>query len=161
MHLLTQMVRFVGTAHSAPGECKEHVANMSSAEIDSTNLGTAGRGRTNVPVLIEHSGNPVGLVEASWINARGEMRVAANVSNERAIRGLKDGTMRGLSLGMATLDGNGGSTVRSVEELSLCRQPARPHCYVTHIEGKKVTSRHEFSGMPTHLHAPASVDHVF
>ena len=96
-------------------------------------------------MLVEHSGPSVGSVNTSWRGVNGEMRVAGYVTDSSVQQRVKSGEMRGLSLGMSTMDTNTQGHIRNVEEVSLCARPARPHCYVTHIDGKRVTQRHGFS----------------
>lgn len=134
-----------GTAHPPAHECYGHPADLNNAEIESAELGSNGEGGMPCPLLVEHTGAPVGEVEHSWRGARGELRVAARIKQPGAIEAVRNGTMRGLSLGTNVQDIGNGSN-RAVDELSICKTPARRNCYIDMIDGRKVLSRHNASG---------------
>lgn len=146
-------VRFVGTAHPPACGSPGHVADLSSAEIASLNLGKNKVG-AQTDLLLEHRGKPVGKCDASWQGSQGEMRVAGRVFDGNVAKSLRCGELPGLSLGTGTFTHPGG-VLRTIEELSLCKAPARAGCYVTHVDGKRVRTLHNASsGAPAAL-APA------
>ena len=61
------------------------------------------------------------------------------MQDESAIAMVKNGTMRGLSLGTGmTLDTNGNVAYRGQEELSICEEGKRPGTWIDTISGKAV-----------------------
>ena len=84
-----------GTAHPPPPPNGQRAcpADLSRAEIQATNI--AGR-----PLLNEHNHNArVGECLASWQGTDGSLRVAARVTDPAAMQQVRDGSLRGLSLG--------------------------------------------------------------
>ena len=106
-------------------------ADLSSAEISATRM-------SGQPLLCEHDhGDRVGTVLASWKGADGSLRVAANVEDPSAIEMVKNGTMRGLSLGTGmTLGPDGNVAYRGQDELSICVEGKRPGTWIDTIDGK-------------------------
>ena len=148
---------FKGVAHPparADGK-RDHNADLSSAEISTTNLGR--RGGTDL--LYEHNhGDRVGHVTSSWRGPRGELRVSGIVHDEKMIERVKSGHSRGLSLGSSVISDMAGERVMAMQdELSLCVEPRRGGCYVDEIDGKRVLQAHRASiGAPLHTaSAPA------
>ena len=93
--MTTKPLSIRGVAHPAPPRRggRSNRADLTGAEIDCTNL-------TGKPLLCEHDhGDRVGTVLASWKGRDGSLRVAANVEEPGAIEMVRNGTMRGLSLG--------------------------------------------------------------
>jgi hypothetical protein len=131
-----------GIAHPPPrrdGE-RNNPADLSRAEIRATDL--AGK-----PLLNEHNSNErVGTVLASWEGPRGELRVAANVENVQAQQQVRDGTLRGLSLGTDLILGMDGTVAyRGQAELSVCAEGKRPGTWVDNVAGKVVHAIETFS----------------
>jgi len=88
-------IQIRGTAHPPPPSAggRLNAADLSRAEIAATNI--AGR-----PLLNEHDSNSrVGTCLASWQGADGSLRVAASVDDAATIQQVRNGTLRGLSLG--------------------------------------------------------------
>ena len=116
-----------GVAHPAPSKFgRGNRADLSRAEIQSTNL--AGK-----PLLNEHSSDErVGTVLTSWEGRDGSLRIAAHVEDPTAQQQVRDGTLRGLSLGTDMILATDGSVAyRSQAELSICAevstQPTQPN----------------------------------
>ena len=119
-----------GVAHPAPSKFgRGNRAALSRAEIQSTNL--AGK-----PLLNEHSSDErVGTVLTSWEGRDGSLRIAAHVEDPTAQQQVRDGTLRGLSLGTDMILATDGSVAyRSQAELSICaevstkpNQPTQPN----------------------------------
>jgi hypothetical protein len=133
-----------GVAHPRPprGGGRRSAADLNAAEIRSTNL--AGR-----PLLNEHDHDAhVGTVQASWEGRNGELRMAARVTDPNAIRDVKRGALRGLSLGTDMLmDDDGSVLYRGQSELSLCAEGKRPGTWVDTIGDRIVHRTHEASAL--------------
>ena len=66
----------------------------------------------------------------------GRLRVAANVEEPRRSSMVKNGELRGLSLGTAmTLDGDGNVAYRGQDELSICEEGKRPGTWIDTMDG--------------------------
>jgi hypothetical protein len=74
--------RFVGCANP-PG--REHGYN--GFELDKQDVVKASRELVGVPLLIEHSGNPVGRIEDAWVAKDGRLLVCGATSSD-SVRGL-------------------------------------------------------------------------
>ena len=130
-----------GVAHPPPStNGRGNRADLSRAEIRSTDL--AGK-----PLLNEHdSGERVGTVLASWEGPRGELRVAANVEDPVAQQQVRDGSLRGLSLGTdMILNMEGEVAYRGQAELSVCAEGKRPGTWVDNVGGQVVHAIETFS----------------
>ena len=121
-----------GIAHPPPPRRggRENRADLTHAEIAATNL--AGK-----PLLCEHDhGDRVGTVLASWKGRDGSLRIAANVEDPEAIEMVKNGTMRGLSLGTSMILGEDGNVAfRGQDELSICAEGKRPGTWIDSMNG--------------------------
>ena len=126
-------------------------ADLSRAEIQTTNL--AGR-----PLLHEHNpGHQVGTCLASWPGGDGSLRIAAKVHDPDAVQEVKNGNLRGLSLGTdMVLDTQGKVLYRNQAELSVCGEGRRPGTWIDSIDGRTVrvqecfsTSKHAFEPLGT------------
>ena len=139
---MTTPLAIRGVAHPPPRRDggRNNPADLSRAEIQSTDL--AGK-----PLLNEHDADArVGTVLASWEGPRGELRIAANVEDAQAQQQVRDGTLRGLSLGTdMILDETGDVLFRGQAELSLCAEGKRPNTWVDTINGKTVHRQHRAS----------------
>ena len=124
-----------GTAHPPPPASGKRgcVADLSRAEIGATNI--AGR-----PLLEEHQYDKrVGECLASWQGTDGSLRVAARVTDPGAIEKVRDGTLRGLSLGTdMVLNETGDVLYRAQGELSICEEGRRPGTWIDTVNGKTV-----------------------
>lgn len=131
-----------GTAHPpAPlGGGRGCAADLSAAEIRNTNI--SGR-----PLLDEHDANArVGTCLASWPGSNGELRIAARVDDPATQQHVRNGTLRGLSLGTDMIMDEGGDVLfRGQAELSLCAEGKRPNTWVDTINGKTVHRHHRAS----------------
>jgi len=105
-------------------------ADLTRAEIDSTNLG-------GKKLLREHDhGDQVGTVLASWQGRDGSLRIAATVEDASAIEQVKRGEMRGLSLGTSMILAEDGSVAfRGQDELSICEEGKRPGTWIDTMNG--------------------------
>ena len=115
-------IQIRGTAHPPPPRDggRSNRADLSRAEIAATNI--AGR-----PLLNEHDSNErVGTCLASWPGTDGSLRIAASVEEPNAIQQVRDGTLRGLSLGTdMVLNESGDVLYHNQAELSICGADAR------------------------------------
>ncbi len=130
-----------GVAHPPPGRNgRGNSADLSRAEIKGTDL--AGK-----PLLHEHdSSERVGTVLASWEGPRGELRIAANVEDPQAQQQVRDGSLRGLSLGTdMIMNMQGEVAYRGQAELSVCAEGRRPGTWVDNINGQVVHAVETFS----------------
>jgi hypothetical protein len=76
---------------------------------------------------------------ASWQGTDGSLRIAARVTDPAAIRSVRDGSLRGLSLGTnMILDEDQNVLYRAQGELSVCAEGRRPGTWVDTINGKTV-----------------------
>ena len=134
------VLTFRGTAHPPPGLSEPDVANLSAAEIATTDL-------TGKPLLFEHSsGHKVGVCHASWEGTDGSLRVQAVVDDPATERSMRAGKHQGLSLGTDVVqDVSGKPLYKGQVELSVCDQPRRPMCYVDNIDGADTRRRRRFS----------------
>jgi len=124
-----------GTAHPAPPRSGQRgcPADLSRAEIQATNI--AGR-----PLLNEHNHSAqVGECLASWQGTDGSLRVAARVTDPVAMQQVRDGSLRGLSLGTnMIMDEDGQVLFRNQGELSVCKEGRRPGTWIDTLNGKTV-----------------------
>ena len=123
-----------GTAHPAPPPSgRANRADLTSAEIASTNISGA-------PLLDEHDAHArVGTCLASWKGADGSLRIAARVEDAEMAAKVRDGSMRGLSLGTDMVLGEGGDVLyRAQKELSVCEEGKRDGTWISHINGRPV-----------------------
>lgn len=131
----TRPIQIRGTAHPPPPRDggRNNRADLSRAEIAATNI--AGR-----PLLNEHDSNArVGTCLASWQGSDGSLRIAANVEEPSAIQQVRDGTLRGLSLGTdMVLSESGDVLYRNQAELSICEEGRRDGTWVDTIDGRTV-----------------------
>lgn len=132
---MTGSLQIRGTAHPAPPRDgnRKIAADLSRAEIAVTNI--AGR-----PLLNEHDSNSrVGTCVASWQGTDGSLRIAANVEDPNAIQQVRNGTLRGLSLGTdMVLNEEGDVLYRNQAELSICEEGRRPGTWIDTINGQTV-----------------------
>mgnify|MGYP001986846378 CR=1 FL=1 len=124
-----------GTAHPPPPASGKRgcVADLSRAEIQATNI-------SGKPLLEEHNhGKRVGDCLASWQGTDGSLRVAARVTDPAAIQKVRDGTLRGLSLGTdMVMDETGDVLYRAQGELSICEEGRRPGTWIDTVNGRTV-----------------------
>lgn len=140
-------LRFEGVAHPPPIHSRKNVADLSRAEIATTNMGKTNDGGTSL--LVEHDHTCcVGKVHASWESPiDGSLRVLGIVHDTKAATAVRDGELRGLSLGTGvTLGAAGNALMRTQEELSLCAEPRRGGCWIDRIDGRAVRETACFSG---------------
>ena len=130
-----------GVAHPPPNRNgRADKADLSAAEISVTNI--SGR-----PLLNEHnSKDRVGTCLASWEGPDGSLRIAANVETPEAIAKVRNGSLRGLSLGTdMVLDESGDVLYRGQTELSLCAEGRRDGTWIDTVNGKSVHRHETFS----------------
>ena len=81
----------------------------------------------------------MGTCLASWPGTDGSLRIAASVEEPNAIQQVRDGTLRGLSLGTdMVLNESGDVLYRNQAELSICEEGRRPGTWVDTIDGRTV-----------------------
>ena len=137
---------FKGIAHPPPKPVRDHPSDLSVGELTATNA-------AGLPLHVEHETDkaPVGNVLASWEGSRGEMRVMAKVDDPEIASQIRNGTMRGLSLGtdcIQSMDGNVLS--RSQKELSVCEEGRRSGTWITHVDNQLVHTVAAFSAKGKH-----------
>lgn len=127
-----------GTAHPPPprGGRRGGPADLSAAEIASTNLAGA-------PLLNEHNAQErVGTCLASWKGTDGSLRMSARVDDAEAERQIRNGTLRGLSLGTdLIMDDAQNVLFRGQAECSVCEEGKRDGTWVSHINNVPVMGR--------------------
>jgi len=132
---MTEYIEIRGTAHPPPPANGQSgcAADLSRAEIQSTNI--AGK-----PLLNEHNHDAqVGNCLASWEGTDGSLRIAARVTNPEAIRDVRNGKLRGLSLGTdMIMDEDQNVLYRAQGELSICAEGRRPGTWIDTLNGKAV-----------------------
>lgn len=92
-----------------------------------------------VPLLWQHRGPPVGIVEHAEPDARG-LRVIARVDDARVAALVRAGAVDGLSFGYRVRAARGGAgrrelTALDLIEVSLVAQPMQPLARVIAVEG--------------------------
>ena len=134
------MVIFKGTAHPPAHRLRQNTADLCDAEIRTTNM--AGR-----PMLLEHNyGARIGEVLTSYRGPKGDLRVVGHVTDPECEQKMRDGTLRGLSIGTGlTTAMDGKNLLRNPEELSLCAEGRRPGTWIDEIDGRRVRSVANFS----------------
>lgn len=135
----TMTLQFEGTAHPPPQATRGNVADLSAAEIATTNMGRVPGGGTEL--LVEHDrATRVGTVHASWESpVDGSLRVIGVVNDPDTAAAVRSGSLRGLSLGTGVTQHVGGQTLlRTQEELSLCAEPRRAGCWIDQLNGQTV-----------------------
>ena len=153
---MTTPLSIRGVAHPPPRRdgTRGNPADLSRAEIQSTDL--AGK-----PLLNEHDAEArVGTVLASWEGPRGELRIAANVEDPQAQQQVREGTLRGLSLGTDMILGMDGQVAyRGQAELSVCAEGKRPGTWVDNVGGQVVHAVETFSSRNASkcCHPPAKI----
>ena len=137
-------LQFFGVAHPPPKKNgRNNIADLSAAEIGTTNMGKNG----GTDVLVEHDhASKVGSVQASWEASDGSLHVAGIINDPTAAQKVRSGKMRGLSLGTSVIqDMSGNALLRSQDEISICVEPRRAGCYINRIDGQKVRQVQAFS----------------
>lgn len=131
---------FKGVAHPPPvnkNESPTCSADLNSAEICTTKINT---GNGTLPLLVEHNeAHEAGKVLASWEGPGGDLRVAGIVTNKSVAEKIRQGYLRGLSLGTNVWhDGKGKTVAKWQQELSVCSMPARKNCFMYEIDGSQL-----------------------
>ena len=128
-------MQFRGVAHPRPGASDPDVANLTAAEIETSDESLRGK-----PICVEHNMDKVvGRCLAAWPGSKGELRVAGSIHDAATEAQLRNGSMLGLSLSTDGFSDNSGNTVfKNQRELSVCKTPWRPGCYIDTIDGKKI-----------------------
>ena len=105
-------------------------------------------------LLMEHDHNSrVGTVHASWEGRDGSLRVIGMVNDPKAALAVRNGSMRGLSLGTGVIQKmDGTALLRTQDELSLCEEPRRAGCFIDSIDGRPVRSVAVFSNSNRKCH---------
>ena len=148
-------MEFRGTAHPSRTQkgSRQHVADLTDAEIASMNLGN--RSKRTTPLLVEHEGAPIGEILSSYDHHYdGSMRVMGVVYDKEVAERVHSGALRGLSLS-THMDWQRQSDIddptkqplnRIIYECSLCEIPGRDGCWIDVINDELVpSSRYSFS----------------
>jgi hypothetical protein len=101
-----------------------------------------------IPIHVEHDTSlpSVGNVLASYEGTRGELRVIGQINDADTARQVREGSMRGLSLGTDCVQSMDGRVLsRSQKELSVCGEGRRNGTWITHIDDKLVHTVAAFS----------------
>lgn len=91
-----------------------------------------------IPVLVEHSGDPVGLITSAKVEADG-LRVAGQVlPDSDAFKRMRSGELTGLSIGFGGYAQEAGplriwDQIR-LEEISICRAPVNKDSLITAVK---------------------------
>jgi len=135
---------FKGVCHPPAKGTREHPSDLSVGELDAS-----GRGKLNgLPVHVEHdtAAPSVGNVLTSFEGSRGELRVIGQITDASTAEQVRNGRLRGLSLGtdcIQSMDGN--VLTRSQKELSVCEEGRRNGTWITHLDNKLVHTVAAFS----------------
>jgi hypothetical protein len=156
------VAQVVGTIHPPPSrDGRVDIDDLTAAEIRVTNLGD---GPATTPVLVEHEGGRVGRVLASWPGLDGSLRMVASISNPDAEAAIRNGHMRGLSLGSRVHHRAGedpntkGRVFQSLDEVSICEAPRRAGCYIETIDGEQTVVAAQASANAKTLRGQPSTD---
>lgn len=103
------------------------------AELVTTDIG-------GLPLLHEHdAASRVGTCLASWEGKHGELRIAAEVEDPKTQEDIRNGKLRGLSLGTDLITKGGGDVLyRAQSELSVCVEGRRQSTWIDSINGETV-----------------------
>lgn len=85
---------------------------------------------TGLPILVEHSGPPVGEVYNSATSGK-NIQVIAEVWDPKAISEIDNGNLKAFSIGYRVLASGGGDISRHLDELSLVHEPFFDDCVVS------------------------------
>jgi hypothetical protein len=132
---------FRGIAHPPAKKSRDHPADLSTGELMVTQA-------AGLPIHVEHDTSlpAVGNVLTSYEGNRGELRVMGQINDPETARQVREGSMRGLSLGtdcVRTMDGR--VLTRSQRELSVCEEGRRNGTWITEIDNKLVHTVAAFS----------------
>lgn len=136
-------LRFRGTAHPQADPIRANQADLSNAEITTMDLGSRGRTAEGTPVLVEHTGAPVGRILSSYKGRDGALKVAGTIHDPSVKESVRRGDMRGLSLRTQVMSCDsqpGIPLIRTIEEVSVCETPRRPGCWVDTIDDRPVAA---------------------
>lgn len=133
-------LRIVGRIHPpASTNGLSEPDDLTAAEIkmySSRGLNSANDSTIPLPILIEHEGGAVGSVLSSWQSSDGSLKMAANINDPVAKQMVRNGQMRGLSIG-SSLHHKGNSAdaklLHTLDEVSVCEKPRRPGCWIESI----------------------------
>lgn len=148
---------FKGIAHPPPKSQRQHPSDLDAGEL----IATEG---LNIPIHVEHDTSvpSVGNVLTSYRGTRGELRVCGQIDDPKVAQQVRDGSMRGLSLGTDCVQSMDGRILgRSQRELSVCKEGRRSGTWITDVDNKLVHTVAAFSkkGAPpstlTYLPPPA------
>ena len=129
----TGKIQIRGTAHPPPPKEGGRLskADLTRGEISTTNM-------QNCPLLYEHE-DRIGTVLASWPGQDGSLRICADVEEPNAVRRIRDGTTRGLSLGTDMILTEDGSVISRIQkECSVCVEGKRNNTTIDTINGTLV-----------------------
>ena len=135
---------FKGVAHPPPKSARDHPSDLSVGEL----AATVGSKLHGLPVHVEHdtSTASVGNVLTSFEGCKGELRVIGQITDPVVAEKVRNGTLRGLSLGTDCIQSmNGEYLSRSQKELSVCGEGRRNGTWITHLDDRLVHTVDVFS----------------
>jgi hypothetical protein len=137
---------FKGIAHPPPKAVRDHPSDLNAGELAVTQA-------AGLPLHVEHetNGPAIGNVLASYPGTRGELRVIAKVDDPNIAEQIRNGSMRGLSLGTDCIQSMDGHVLsRYQKELSVCEEGRRSGTWITEVDNKLVHTVAAFSakGVP-------------
>lgn len=132
---------FQGIAHPPAKSARDHPSDLSAGELMATQA-------AGIPIHVEHdtSQPSIGNVLTSYEGTRGELRVMGQIDDADVARQVREGSMRGLSLGTDCIQSMDGRVLsRSQKELSVCEEGRRNGTWITHVDNKLVHTVAAFS----------------
>ena len=135
---------FKGVAHPPAKKHRDHPSDLSVGELDASAHGHL----NGLPMHVEHdtSKSSVGNVLTSFEGSRGELRVIGQITDPSTAERVRNGTLRGLSLGTDCIQSMDGAVLtRSQKELSVCGEGRRNGTWITHLDNQLVHTVAAFS----------------
>ena len=161
---MSEPLVFRGVAHPPAKSKREHHSDLSVGELAGIAKGNLG----GLPLHVEHDTSvpAVGNVLSSYEGKNGELRVMAQVEDPTVAQEIRNGSLRGLSLGTdCVMDMDGSTLSRSQKELSVCEEGRRDGTWITHIGGQLVhqvaCASNRFGTLATRTCPAIDVDIVF
>lgn len=148
---------FRGIAHPPAKSQRDHPSDLSAGELMATQAG-------GVPIHVEHQTDipSVGNVLASFEGTRGELRVIGQIDDADTARKVREGSMRGLSLGTDCIQSMDGRVLsRFQKELSVCEEGRRNGTWITHVDDKLVHTVAAFSAKGVCHSSLVSFSHIY
>ena len=136
--MATDPLHVIGTIHPPATSEKKDADDLTKAEMVMREKDLVGR-----PVLVEHQGAPVGDILTTWINENtGSLKMAANIVHPDVQTKIKNGDLRGLSIGSTLIHPVGtdpsARLTHILNEVSVCEQQRRDGCLIDHVDYQPV-----------------------